>query len=55
MLTLKDIAADLKVSLRQVYRLTSKQSFPPAVKIGELRRWMPKEYEEWKERQPRER
>ncbi len=56
MLTILDIASQLKVSRSYAYELVRREDFPRPVKIGrQVKRWIPQEVEKWIERQPRER
>ena len=47
LLTAGDLAKQLRVSLRQVYRLDKSGSLPASLKIGQCVRWDPAEIDRW--------
>ena len=47
LLTAGDLARQLRISLRQVYRLDKSGSLPASLKIGQCVRWDPVEIDRW--------
>lgn len=45
LLSLKDVAGRLQVSIRSVWRLMARGEFPKPVKVGQMLRFIPSEFE----------
>ena len=53
MLTVDELQDFLRVSRATIYQLMASKSLPRPLKIGRCNRWLRREVESWRDRQPR--